>query len=94
MRFAEIEAIREGRIPPPPQNALAGGIQSLMASMGGSPDLFRAGIEYVATITPAQDILKRPEVAAGSRQVMVAMKDSPPRLFPGPNRQELLELLA
>ena len=93
-RFAEIEAIREGRVPPPPDEPLAAGIQSLMASMGSSPDLFRAGLEYVATITPVQEILKRPDVAEGIRLAMGALKDSPPRLPPGPNRQELLALVA
>lgn len=93
MRFAEIEAIREGRVPPAPSNALAAAIRALMASMGGSPDLFRAGMEYLATITPVQEILKRPHVAEEIAQVMAAMKASPPRPSPGPNRQELLELL-
>jgi 2-polyprenyl-6-methoxyphenol hydroxylase-like FAD-dependent oxidoreductase len=93
MRFAEIEAVREGRVPPVPDSALAAGIQSLMASVGSSPDLLRAGLEYVATITPVQEILARPEVAEGIRLAMAAMKDAPPRVPPGPSRQELLSLV-
>ncbi len=92
MRYAEIEAIREGRTPPSP-NELGGRIQSLMASMGGSPDLFRAAIEYVGTITPVQEILERPSVTEEIRHVMEATKGSPPRPFPGPDRQQLLQLL-
>ena len=94
MRFAEIEAIREGRAIPPPQDTLAAGIRSLMASMGRSPDLFRAALEYVATITPVQDILKRPAVAEAIRQMAADLKDSPPQPFPGPSRRELIELMA
>ena len=93
-RFAEIEAIREGRVPPPPSDPLALGIQSLMASMGISPDQFRAGLEYVGTVTPVQQILKRPDVAEGIRLAMTAMKDAPPRPPAGPSRQELLAIAA
>ncbi|RPI57594.1 MAG: FAD-dependent oxidoreductase [Acidobacteria bacterium] len=93
MRFAEIEAIREGRVPPPPQTALAASIQSLMMSMADSPDLFRAGLEYLGTITPVQDILKRPGVAEEIQHVLATMKDLPPRPVPGPSRQELLQLV-
>jgi 2-polyprenyl-6-methoxyphenol hydroxylase-like FAD-dependent oxidoreductase len=93
-RFAEIEAIREGRVPPPPDDALTAGIQSLAASMVTSPDLFRAGLEYVSTITPVQEILKRPDVAEGIRLAMAAVKESPIRQPPGPNRQDLLTLVA
>ena len=94
LRFAEIEAIREGREPPTPQTPLASGIQSLMRSMVGSPDLFRAGLEYAGTITPVQEILKRPQVADEIQQVLSVMKDSPPKPAPGPNRQALLDLVA
>lgn len=52
-RFAEIEAIREGRVPPPPSDPLAHGIQSLIASMGISPEQFRAGIEMGAACRDA-----------------------------------------
>jgi 2-polyprenyl-6-methoxyphenol hydroxylase-like FAD-dependent oxidoreductase len=91
-RFAEMEALREDRQPPPPDAELARNIQSLMMAMGADPDLFRAGLEYVGTITPAQEVLSRPAVAEGIRAVVEAMKDRPPMRMPGPNRQQLLEI--
>lgn len=92
MRFAEIEALREGRAPSPPPDGLARDILSLFVAMTGSPDLFRAAMEYIATITPVQDILERPEVAAGIREARAAMKGPPPPM-PGPTRAQLLDTM-
>jgi 2-polyprenyl-6-methoxyphenol hydroxylase-like FAD-dependent oxidoreductase len=90
-RFAEIEALREGRASPP-ADGLAQRILSLFTTMTASPDLFRAAIEYVATITPVQDILERREIAAGIRDARAAMKGPPPPM-PGPTRAQLLDLM-
>lgn len=92
-RFAQIEAIREGREPPPPQSDLAAGILSLMAVMGIDAEVYRAALEYFGTITPVQEILKRPEVAERISAARAAMKGTPPRTFPGPDRQQLLQLI-
>lgn len=91
-RFAEIEALREGRAPSPPDNDLARGILSLFITMTAGPELFRAAMEYVATITPVQHILERPEIAAGIRDALAAMK-SPPGAMPGPTRAQLIDLM-
>lgn len=93
-RFAEIEALREGTQPPPPGDDLSRGILSLLGAMGANPDLFRAAVEYIATITPVQQILARPEVAEGIRAAWAAMKDAPPRSLSGPDRRQLLDLLS
>jgi hypothetical protein len=58
-----MDALREGREPPPPTDPLARSIRSLFATMMADPDLFRAAVEYIATITPVQRILR----AAGGR---------------------------
>ena len=92
-RFAEMEALREGRQPPPPSDDLSRRILSLLGVMGAHPDLFRAAVEYVATITPIQEILARPDVAEGIRAARAAMKDAPPRPLPGPDRRQLLDLV-
>jgi hypothetical protein len=60
--------------------------------MTASPDLFRAAIEYIATITPVQHILERPEIAAGIRDARAATKGPPPPM-PGPTRTQLLDLM-
>jgi 2-polyprenyl-6-methoxyphenol hydroxylase-like FAD-dependent oxidoreductase len=94
VRFAEIEALREGREPPPPSDELGRQLLSLFATMVADPDLFRAAIEYVGTITPIQQIVRRPDVAERIRVATEAMQDSPPIVMPGPDRRELLELVA
>jgi len=90
MRFATIQALCEGREPPPPGDALSRRIAALGASMVTDPDLFRAGLEYVGTITPIQEIVERPEVEERVRAASAVAAIE----LPGPNREELLELVA
>ena len=47
---------------------------------------------YIGTITPAQEVLQRPDVQARMRAVREALKDKPPMPLPGPNRVQLLAL--
>jgi 2-polyprenyl-6-methoxyphenol hydroxylase-like FAD-dependent oxidoreductase len=92
-RFAEMEALRDGREPPQPTDQLSRDIQVFLSSMMADPDLFRAALEYIGTITPVQEILRRPPIAEGIRAAQTAMKNVPPMQLPGPNRNQLLELV-
>ena len=90
MRFAAIDALREGREPPPePGDELSKQLAMMMNAVATDPDLFRAAMEYVGTITPIQQIMKRPAVIDG----VLAAKDAPPLQLPGPTREQLLELV-
>jgi len=89
-RFAQIEALRAGREPGPPTDPLARRVVALIAAMPSDPDLFRAFIEYVATVTPIHEILERPPV----RAAIEAVGDAAPMEMPGPDRAQLLDLLA
>jgi 2-polyprenyl-6-methoxyphenol hydroxylase-like FAD-dependent oxidoreductase len=91
-RFAQLEAAREGR-PAPPPGELAQRIGALMMTMMADPDLFRAGLEYIGTITPVQKVLERRDVAERMRVAAEAMQRSAPMATPGPNRRQLLDLL-
>jgi 2-polyprenyl-6-methoxyphenol hydroxylase-like FAD-dependent oxidoreductase len=91
-RFAEMEAIRAGREVTAPDNQLARRILSLLSSIAADPDLFRAALEYIGTITPVQLILERPEVAQRIATVREAMKGMPRPPMPGPTRDQLLQL--
>ena len=93
MRFGEMNALREGRLPERPTDPLAQAIGSLLSAMPADPDLFRALLEYAATVTPIQDIMKRPDVLERIRLGRERMKDMPPMPPPGPDRQQLLALL-
>lgn len=94
VRFAEMEAIREGRAPSPPSDPLARNIGGLLMSMMASPDLFRTALEYLGTITPVQEILARPGVGEAIQQAQAALRAAPPPPPPGPNRAQLLELVS
>ena len=87
-----MEALRDGRQPPLPDEDLSKDPGSLLATMGASPDLFRLGLEYVGTITPVQEILRRAGVREAIRAAAHAMSVAPPPPVPGPNRSQLLEL--
>jgi hypothetical protein len=62
--------------------------------MMADPDLFRAAVEYIATITPVQRILERPAVAQAIGVAFEALRHSPPPRTPGPDRSQLLELVS
>jgi 2-polyprenyl-6-methoxyphenol hydroxylase-like FAD-dependent oxidoreductase len=91
LRFSEIEALREGREPPQPVDELSRRLLALFTTMTVDPDLFRSGLEYIGTVTPIHEIFARPEVA---HRVQEAMQGSPPVQMPGPDRKQLLEILA
>jgi 2-polyprenyl-6-methoxyphenol hydroxylase-like FAD-dependent oxidoreductase len=91
MRFAQIEALREGREPPQSPDEQSRRFTSLLMAMVLDPDLFRDGLEYIATITPIQEILRRPGVAD---RALSAVSASPPLEMPGPDRAQLLNLVS
>ena len=91
-RFAEMDALRAGLVLVPPSDPLARGIFELLSVMAFDADLFRTALEYIATITPAQDILRRPEIRARMTAVREALKAVPRPPAPGPNRVQLLSL--
>jgi hypothetical protein len=93
-RHSDLEAIRADRPLQPPADPLAQSIRGLMMTMVASADLFRLALEYVATITPVQEILRRPGVADAIQGAAAAMGSMPPPPMPAPNRAQLLELVS
>jgi 2-polyprenyl-6-methoxyphenol hydroxylase-like FAD-dependent oxidoreductase len=89
VRYAEIDAICQQREAPPPVDELSRMLGSLFAAMTTGPDLFRAGLEYIATITPVQDLFRRTDVVSA----LDRLKDTSPLPMPGPDRRQLLELM-
>ena len=93
-RFDQMEALRQGREPRPPAEGLAQDIQQLQSAMLTDPDLFRIGLEYAATLTPIQQIVRRPGAVDRIRAAARAVSAAPVRPFPGPDRRQLLELVS
>ena len=92
-RFAEMNAARDGTLPAPVTDELAVGIRSLLSVMPFDPNLYRAALEYISTVTPVQQILARAGIREGIQTVRETLKQSPPPAIPGPSRQELLGLV-
>ena len=89
-----MRALVAGQDPPPPGDELAKEIGALFACMAADPDLFRAGLEYVGTLTPAQEILRRPDIQTKIAAAMQTFRSAgPPPSMPGPNRGQLLALI-
>jgi 2-polyprenyl-6-methoxyphenol hydroxylase-like FAD-dependent oxidoreductase len=91
-RFAEMEALREGR-EPPAADGLARAIGQLFGAMAVDPELYRCALEYVGTLTPVQAILARAGVQEAIAAARAVLKEAPPPRIPGPNRQQLLDLM-
>ena len=88
-RLAEMEALREGREPPPPSEASA--LRNAVIAAGMSdPDIFRIFLDSRVCVRRIGDALSDPDAAA---RVLEAAAGQSPFPFPGPDRDELLRLL-
>jgi hypothetical protein len=93
VRFAEMNAAREGTAMAEVTDDLALRIGGLMSVMAFDPDLFRTALEYVGTITPIQQILARSAVRDAVLAAREKARNAPPPPFPGPTRQQLLDIV-
>jgi 2-polyprenyl-6-methoxyphenol hydroxylase-like FAD-dependent oxidoreductase len=84
-RIAEMDALRAGREPPPPDPVLAG----LLAAAVYDADVFRGLLETVTCLALPGEVLARP----GMAERVAAHAGEPPPVTPGPDRARLLELL-
>ncbi len=85
VRLAEMDALRDGRPPPPPDPLMS----AFFAGSGFDADLFRALIEVMTCMALLQDVLDRP----GMRAAIMTYADRQPGQIPGPDRQQLVSLL-
>jgi len=88
-RVAQIDALRAGRVPEPSSDPMSRRVTALFGAMLGDAELYRAAMEYVGTVSPIQDILRRPDVAAAIDRA----GDVQPSAVPGPSREALLDLV-
>jgi 2-polyprenyl-6-methoxyphenol hydroxylase-like FAD-dependent oxidoreductase len=85
-RIAEMDALRAGREPPPPIPTHT----RLLTAAAHDADAFRALLETVTCLAPPEEVLARP----GMAERLAAHAGEPPPVSPGPDRAQLLELLA
>ena len=91
-RLAELEAVRSGRTPEPPQDAAGAVRAALPVAMGRDPDVFRAGLEIIGCLTLPEDVFARPGLAQRVLEIASDANGGAPRL--GPDREQLLRLVA
>jgi hypothetical protein len=85
-RLAEMNAIRQGVEPPPPTGPMA----RLVAAAGSDADAFRALIETVECLALPQDVFQR----TGMMERLERYGGGRAASAPGPDREQLLSLLA
>jgi 2-polyprenyl-6-methoxyphenol hydroxylase-like FAD-dependent oxidoreductase len=90
-RLQEIEALREGRVPEPPTDPSAGMRGALFASFAYDPDVFRAFIGTRACLWRIGEACADERLL--SRMIELA-REAEPLQLPGPDREQLLALLA
>jgi 2-polyprenyl-6-methoxyphenol hydroxylase-like FAD-dependent oxidoreductase len=84
-RIAEMNALRHNQ----PWSPLASPMTGLVNGNSHDADLFRAMIETVVCMAPAQEVLQRPAL----RDKLEHWSREPAQAPPGPDRQQLLQLL-
>ena len=85
-RVAEMLALRDGTDPPAPDPH----VKRFMAAVSSDPDVFRAAIEILTCLALPQEVFTRP----GFVDRLTPYADAEPLRLPGPDRAQLLELLA
>jgi 2-polyprenyl-6-methoxyphenol hydroxylase-like FAD-dependent oxidoreductase len=90
-RMAQLVAARDGgpyTMPADPASRLRA---ALPLAMGGDPDAFRAGMEIIGCLALPREVFARPGVA---EKVMAAAAARGDARLPGPDREQLLELVS
>ncbi len=85
-RIREMDALRSGEDPPPPDPQAA----AVTAAVPRDPDVFRGIIETVTCLALPQEVFARPEIV----EKVQSFVGAPPIAMPGPDRAQLLDLLA
>ncbi len=86
VRIAEMTAVREGREPPAPAEAT----RRFLTASRYDADVFRGLLETVLCTALPQDVLARPDL----QRRIERLGDEPLPPTPGPDRDQLLALLA
>lgn len=90
-RYAEMDALREGREPPPPlTDEFSQKEDVFWRAMAFDADLFRAAMEIVGAITLPSQVFERSELIDKARAIVA---EQPGFDMPGPGRADLLALL-
>ena len=90
-RVRQMQAVRDGRPPDPPRTDEELLTAALLAGVAHDADLFRAFMETRCSITTLADVLARPGLADRIHEAAAGRELTPP---PGPDREQLLALLA
>jgi 2-polyprenyl-6-methoxyphenol hydroxylase-like FAD-dependent oxidoreductase len=90
-RARQLQALRNGLEPPPPNGESHAALSTaLLTAMPHDPDLFRLFLAARCCITPLYEAFARADVV---ERILEVARDRKPPQIPGPNREQLLQLL-
>jgi len=92
-RVADIAAVVAGR-PPEAPDAVSALIRDMAVGMMVDPGIFRAYLESRLALSRPEEILARPGFAERAREVAASQPPAGPSGKPGPDRAELLRMIA
>jgi flavin-dependent dehydrogenase len=90
VRLRQYEALRNGLEPKQPSARADALRAALLTAMPHDPDLFRAFLESRCCITPLSETLAHPRLV---ERILELARDRERPPIPGPNREQLLQLL-
>jgi 2-polyprenyl-6-methoxyphenol hydroxylase-like FAD-dependent oxidoreductase len=89
-RLREMRAVQDGQAPPEPTGPAALG-PALFRAAPHDQDLFRALVEIIGCLALPSEVFSRPGLA---ERVLRVAAGHPPAPVPGPDREQLLRLVA
>jgi 2-polyprenyl-6-methoxyphenol hydroxylase-like FAD-dependent oxidoreductase len=91
VRAGQLAALRNGLAPQRPSEDSRGALfAALLTAMPHDPDLFRVFLDARCCITPLYEAFARAEVV---KRILEVARDREPLPIPGPDREQLLQLL-
>lgn len=94
VRMTIMDANRTGGHAAVSSDPLTRDLRLLRTAMLADGELFRVGLEYIATLAPVHEIMARPGLRERMEAAVAGMQTNPPPKLPGLKRDQLIALIS